>query len=338
MKQQAYLGVDIGSVSTKGVVLDGSGDMLASEYLWTQGDPIDATKRVLLALQKQLPREAEIGAVGTTGSARKLIGTMLSADAVKNEITAHAVGTLSRYPDVRTILEIGGQDSKIILIKDGIVSDYAMNTLCAAGTGAFLSSQAKRLGLSVEDMGDLALRSKSPAKIAARCTVFAESDLVHKIQSGHSKEDLVAGLCNAVVSNYLGNVGKGKQIHGPVVFQGGVSKNGGVTRAFEAELGETVHVDENAHLMGAIGAALLSRNKKRERPFDFQTAELTYETKAHECGGCSNHCEIISFYRDGALLDSWGGRCEKGMNPGAFKEKEAVPAAGTVQGYGGVNI
>lgn len=336
MKQQALLGVDIGSVSTKAVVLDDAGEILAAEYLWTEGDPIGATKRVLLKLQKQLPGETEITAVGTTGSARKLIGTMLTADAVKNEITAHAIGTLSRYPDVRTILEIGGQDSKIILIKDGIVADYAMNTLCAAGTGAFLSSQAKRLGLSVEDMGPLALESKSPSKIAARCTVFAESDLVHKIQSGHSKEDLVAGLCNAVVSNYLGNVGKGKQIRAPIVFQGGVSKNAGVTRAFEAELGETVQVDGNAHLMGAIGAALLSRGKGRKSPFDFQVTDLTFETKARECGGCSNHCEIISFYRDGALLDSWGGRCDKGMGAGIVQTKEAIPASGSIQGHVGV--
>lgn len=334
MKQQALLGVDIGSVSTKGVVLDDSGEILASEYLWTEGDPIGATKRVLAELRRQLPDEMEITAVGTTGSARKLVGTMLAADAVKNEITAHAIGTLSRYPEVRTILEIGGQDSKIILIKNGIVADYAMNTLCAAGTGAFLSSQAKRLGLSVEDMGELALCSKSPSKIAARCTVFAESDLVHKIQSGHSKEDLVAGLCNAVVSNYLGNVGKGKQIKGPIVFQGGVSKNAGVTRAFETELGEAVLVDGNAHLMGAIGAALLGRGKNREIPFDFQVTDLTFETKAHECGGCSNHCEIISFYRDGALLDSWGGRCEKGMGAPGSREKEAVPASGAVRGFG----
>lgn len=312
--QQAALGVDIGSVSTKGVVIDETGEILASEYLWTQGDPIGATKNVLYALKKQLPQKENILSVGTTGSARKLIGTMLGAGVVKNEITAHAIGTLSRYPDVRTILEIGGQDSKIILIKDGIVYDYAMNTLCAAGTGAFLSSQAKRLGLSVESMGELAVKSKSPSKIAARCTVFAESDLVHKIQSGHSKEDLVAGLCKAVVSNYLGNICKGKQIEEPIVFQGGVSKNNGVTAAFEMELGGSVNVDENGHLMGAIGAALLSRSKKLPQPFDFQVADLSFETKSLECSGCSNNCEIITFYRDGEKLDSWGGRCENSLS------------------------
>lgn len=172
-------------------------------------------------------------ATGTTGSARKLVGAMLGATMVKNEITAHAVGTTTLYPDVRTILEIGGQDSKIILVENGVAVDYAMNTLCAAGTGSFLSSQAKRLGVEVEDFGKIALTSKHPTQLAARCTVFAESDLVHKIQMGHTKEDIIAGLCRSVVNNYLNNVGKGKKIVSPVVFQGGVSKNIGVVEAFK---------------------------------------------------------------------------------------------------------
>ena len=145
MKKSASLGVDIGSISTKGVFIDAQDNILAGAYLWTQGDPVGAVKELLAVLQKQAP-DVEIRAVGTTGSARRLIGAMLDADVIKNEITAHAVGTLSRHPDVRTILEIGGQDSKIILLENGIVKDYAMNTLCAAGTGAFLSSQAKQIG------------------------------------------------------------------------------------------------------------------------------------------------------------------------------------------------
>lgn len=308
------LGVDIGSVSTKGVILDGNNEIIASEYLWTEGDPVGATKRIIHSLKQQLREGATIQSVGTTGSARRLIGAMLEADAIKNEITAHAVGTLSKHPDVHTILEIGGQDSKIILIEDGIVTDYAMNTLCAAGTGAFLSSQAKRLGLEIEDMGEMALKSQNPSKIAARCTVFAESDMVHKAQTGHKKEDLVAGLCAAVVSNYLNNVGKGKNIRAPIVFQGGVSKNRGVIEAFKTELGEEIYVDPNAHLMGAVGAAIFSKTtKRRESTFDFKVAELNFQTRAIECPCCANHCEIVSFYRDGVLLDSWGGRCEKGM-------------------------
>lgn len=310
MKKSVSLGVDIGSISTKGVFIDSAGTVLAGEYLWTQGDPIGAVKRLLTILHRQVP-DAEICSIGTTGSARKLIGAMLHADVVKNEITAHAVGTLSRHPDVRTIIEIGGQDSKIILIEDGIVKDYAMNTLCAAGTGAFLSSQAKRLEIPIEDMGDLALQSTSPAKIAARCTVFAESDMIHKAQAGYSKVDLVAGLCRAVAANYLNNVGKGKRITPPIVFQGGVSKNKGVLAAFQEEIGEEIHVDADSHLMGALGTAILSQKEvSHGRPFDFSLLQMEYVTKAHICSGCTNHCEIVQFYRGDKLLDSWGKRCE----------------------------
>ena len=170
-------------------------------------------------------------------------------------------GTMSTYPDVKTIFEIGGQDSKIILIDDSVVTDYAMNTLCAAGTGAFLSSQAKRLGIGIEELGDFSLHSSHPTKIAARCTVFAESDLVHKAQIGHKKQDIVAGLCKAVVTNYLNNVGKGKAIKAPIIFQGGVSKNIGVIKSFENTVGEPVHVDEHSHLMGAIRNCNIGKDK-----------------------------------------------------------------------------
>ena len=204
--KKAYLGIDIGSISTKGVIIDSDNNIIASSYLYTEGNPIEATKKVIRKLKEDFNRrEYKVVGVGTTGSARKLIGTILGANTIKNEITAHAIGTLSVYPNVRTIFEIGGQDSKIILVDNGIVTDYAMNTLCAAGTGSFLSSQAKRLGIPIEEFGDIALTSKNPTKIAARCTVFAESDLVHKSQMGHKKEDIIAGLCYAIVNNYLNN-------------------------------------------------------------------------------------------------------------------------------------
>ena len=237
---------------------------------------------------------------------------MLGASVIKNEITAHAVGTTSIIPDVRTIFEIGGQDSKIILLEDGIVTDYAMNTLCAAGTGSFLSSQAKRLGISVEDFGRIALSSKNPTDIAARCTVFAESDLVHKAQMGHKKEDIIAGLCKAVVNNYLNNVGKGKKIKSPIVFQGGVSKNIGVIKAFEEATGEKVIVDSNSHLMGALGVAILSKKSKKENEFSFDIEDVNFETKGINCHGCSNNCEIICVSKNKKIIDAWGNRCEKG--------------------------
>lgn len=310
---KAYLGIDIGSISTKGVVIDGDNNILAKEYLWTEGDPTGAVKRLLRALEKQLEgKTVEIVSVGTTGSARKLIGAMTNACVVKNEITAHAIGTTTVHPEVNTIFEIGGQDSKIILIENGFVVDYAMNTLCAAGTGSFLSSQAHRLGVSVEDFGEIALTSENPTNIAARCTVFAESDLVHKAQIGHKKEDIIAGLCKAVVANYLNNIGKGKKIKAPIVFQGGVSKNVGVKKAFEDEVGCEVIVDENGHLMGAFGVAVLARKSGKEKPFSFDIADIEFKTRGFECGKCANHCEIICVYREDELIDSWGNKCDNG--------------------------
>jgi predicted CoA-substrate-specific enzyme activase len=319
--KEAFLGIDTGSISTKGVIIDDNYNIVARSYLWTEGNPTDAATRVINELKSQInPQEYRVNAVGTTGSARRLIGAMTNATVVKNEITAHAVGTTFLHPDVRTILEIGGQDSKIICLENGVAVDYAMNTLCAAGTGSFLSSQAHRLGVEVEDFGEIALQSKKPANIAARCTVFAESDLVHKIQVGYSREDIIAGLCRAVATNYLNNVGKGKKIEAPVVFQGGVSKNIGVVKAFEDALNTTVLVDPDGHLMGCFGAALLAADApyRLRKPFDFDVSDFEFRTREVICQKCANHCEIICVYRDDELIDSWGNRCERG----AIKTKQ----------------
>ena len=299
---ECYIGIDIGSISTKGVIIDNNNKIIDSLYIWTEGSPINAVKRLIKKLKSSIKPNMIIKGIGTTGSARKLIGLMLDANIVKNEITAHAIGTLAFYPNVRTILEIGGQDSKIILIKNGIITDYSMNTLCAAGTGSFLSSQAKRLGVNIEDFGKLALVSKNPAKIAARCTVFAESDLIHKAQVGYQKEDIVAGLYN---------VGKGKKIVGPIVFQGGVSKNVGVLKYFEEILGEKIIVDSNSHLMGAIGIAILARKNKTDKVYNLNMLDVSFETKGFECKDCSNNCEVLKIFKDSKIIDVFGSKCGK---------------------------
>ena len=311
--KKAFLGIDIGSISTKGTIIDEDGEILCGEYLYTKGNPMEAVKTLLKRLEARFDAENyRINAVGTTGSARKLIGAVLNASVVKNEITAHAVGTTNIHPEVRTIFEIGGQDSKIIILRDGVVTDYAMNTLCAAGTGAFISNQAARMDIPVEDFGEIALRSTDPTPIAARCTVFAESDLVHKLQIGCSKEDIAAGLCRAIVLNYLNNVAKGKKIEAPIVFQGGVSKNIGVVKAFEEETGHEIIVDENGHLAGAYGAALLAKRSGIYRPFDFSITDAAFRIAGKCCGRCANNCEVICVFRENALIDSWGNRCERG--------------------------
>ena len=309
--KECYLGVDIGSISTKGVIIDGDNNIICSLYIWTEGNPIKAVTKLVNELKKKLPSNYVLKGIGTTGSARKLIGLLLDANVVKNEITAHAIGTLNYYPDVKTILEIGGQDSKIILLNNGIITDYAMNTLCAAGTGSFLSSQAKRLGIDINNFSDYALKSNNPVKIAARCTVFAESDLIHKAQSGYKKEDIVAGLCRSIVLNYLNNVGKGKRIEGPIVFQGGVSKNKGVLKYFKEVLQSDIIVDKNSHLMGAIGIALLAKRNKTGKTYSLDINNIKFVTKPFECRGCSNNCEILKIYKNNQLIDAWGNRCDK---------------------------
>lgn len=313
MKKKAYLGIDIGSISTKGIIINENNKIIAKKYLYTEGNPIEAVKKLIKELKQQLNEDDyKVVSVGTTGSARKLIGVMLGASIIKNEITSHAIGTMSIIPDVHTIFEIGGQDSKIIIIDNNVVVDYAMNTLCAAGTGAFLSSQAKRLGIDVKDFGNIALTSKNPTRVAARCTVFAETDLVHKAQMGYKKEDIIAGLCKAVVNNYLNNVGKGKQIKEPIVFQGGVSKNKGVVKFFEEATGKKIIVDENSHLMGALGIAILAKKSKKEKIFSFNIENTKFETKGLNCHKCPNNCEIMCVYKNENIIDSWGNRCERG--------------------------
>jgi predicted CoA-substrate-specific enzyme activase len=312
-----FLGIDVGSVSTNLVMIDSSNRVLAYEYLRTRGQPIQVVQEGLGLLEAKLPCGFEIGGVGVTGSARSLIGVAVGADVVKNEITAHAIAADLVVPGVQTVLEIGGQDSKLIILRHGVVVDFAMNTVCAAGTGSFLDHQAARLGIPIEDFGTLALKSTQLVHIAGRCSVFAESDMVHKQQTGHGLEDIIAGLCEALVRNYLNNVGKGKEIQSPVVFQGGVAANKGIRAAFEKTLGQVVIVPEHYHVMGALGAAILARldmNKRKGEVSSFRgfaLSSLQYESSAFICDGCPNICEIVNLFLNGALLARWGGRCGK---------------------------
>lgn len=312
---KGYLGVDVGSVSTNLVIIDEANEVVASIYRRTQGQPIRAVQEGLQELAAQLEDPVEIMGAGTTGSARYLSGVMVGADVIKNEITAHATAAIHVIPDVQTILEIGGQDSKIILLRDKVVVDFAMNTVCAAGTGSFLDHQSARLGIPIEQFGSLALKAENGAQIAGRCSVFAESDMVHKQQMGYRLEDIVYGLCEALVRNYLNNLAKGKEIVPPIVFQGGVAANEGMKRAFEGTLKTEVIVPSYFNVMGAIGAALLAKEKARsgyETNFKgFQITEIQYETSSFFCKGCSNNCEVVKIQVEGETLARWGGRCGK---------------------------
>jgi predicted CoA-substrate-specific enzyme activase len=289
------VGVDIGSISAKMAIVAEDGKVLTSACADVSGSPADAIKKACAILRPEAGRLGiEISAAGATGSGRNLARIILGADIVKNEVTAQTVGVLSLAPDASTIIEIGGQDSKIILLKDSSPVWNNLNTLCAAGTGSFLASQAARLGVPVEKLGEMALSSSSDVHISARCTVFSESDMIHKAALGYKKEDIVRGLCRGLVRNYLNNVAKNRKLNPKVVFVGGVAANRGVVRAFEEELKCGVTVPAAHRITGCIGMALLAlKGVSGKTAFGaFEAGEDDISPEVFTCPDCSNGCQV----------------------------------------------
>lgn len=313
---KTYLGIDVGSVSTNLVLIDENNQVLFSLYIRTEGDPITAVKKGLRSLKEKIPANTEISGVGTTGSARHLSGVIAGADLVKNEISTHARAASFLVPGVKTVLEIGGQDSKIIILEDGVAVDFAMNLICAAGTGAFLDAQAFRLKIPIEEFGNLAVKSKNPTNIGSRCTVFAESDMIHKQQIGHKVEDIIAGLCQGMARNFLNNVAKGKNIQPKIIFQGGVSENIGMTKAFESALNTEIIIPEYNTVMGAFGVALLVKEQAPEKTnfSGFDIIDKDIKCTSFQCKGCPNQCEVIEARIEGKVVARWGDRCGKWSN------------------------
>ena len=250
---EAYLGVDVGSISTNVVVSDSQNNVLAKAYLMTAGRPLEAVKKGLQMVVEELRGRVEIKGAATTGSGRYLTGDFIGADIVINEITAQATGAAIVCPEVDTIFEIGGQDSKFISLKDGVVVDFEMNHACAAGTGSFLEEQAERLGISIKDeFASLAFQSTAPIKLGERCTVFMESDLLDYQQQGAETKDLVAGLAYSIVANYLNRVVGRRKLGDNICFQGGTAFNKAVWAAFEKVLGKPVRVPDHHEVTGRL--------------------------------------------------------------------------------------
>ncbi len=314
-KTKVYLGVDVGSISTNLVVIDEERNVLAKRYLMTEGRPLEAVKRGLLEIGEEVRDIVEILGAGTTGSGRYLTGDFIGADIVRNEITAQAEAAIAIDPEVDTIFEIGGQDSKYISIDNGVIVDFEMNKACAAGTGSFLEEQAERLGISIKkEFGDLALSSRKPVKMGERCTVFIESDLVHHQQRGSQTEDIVAGLSYSIVQNYLNKVVGDRRIANRIFFQGGTAFNKGVIAAFEKVLKKPVTVPPHHDVTGAIGVAILAMKERTWEKSSFKGFDLSrrgYEIETFECKGCENLCEIrkVTVEKEAPLY--YGSRCEK---------------------------
>ncbi|HSB80995.1 MAG TPA: acyl-CoA dehydratase activase, partial [Candidatus Methylomirabilis sp.] len=317
--EDAYLGIDVGSVSTNLVVLNDAAEVMHEIYVWTEGRPTQVVSQGLRTIATALGDRIRIRGVGTTGSGRELIGELVGADTITDEITAHTTGAtyVSRTllgEEVDTIFEIGGQDSKFIALENGVVVDFAMNEACAAGTGSFLEEQAERLGISIKgEFSDLAFRSRHPVRLGERCTVFMEQEVLAWQQRGAAREDLVAGLAYSVALNYLNRVVRGRRIGVRIYFQGGTAYNDAVAAAFAGLLGKRIIVPPHNGVMGAIGMALLAREKVQGtgrsttfRGFDLSTVH--HSLREFTCKACSNLCDMQEFTVEG-VKTYWGDKC-----------------------------
>jgi predicted CoA-substrate-specific enzyme activase len=271
-----FLGLDVGAASVKLAVLDAQRQMVCADYRNNRGSPARILAGCLIKVSDRLPG-AVFDNVCVTGSGRGFIGDLLGVAAV-NEIIAHARAATHCYPHARSIIEIGGQDSKLIWLSEGrpdhpaFILDHRLNDICAAGTGSFLEQQAERLFTPLQTFGNIALSARRAAVIAGRCAVFAKSDITHLQNKGVPLEEIVAGLCEAVARNYLHHLARGRSLLPPIVFQGGVAANKGVVKAFRNQLRVTADeliVPEHCGIMGAWGAALIARDDPRAREFSF---------------------------------------------------------------------
>lgn len=354
-----YLGLDVGSLSTNLVLIDDENRVIARRYLPTASRPLEAIQRGLAEIADEVKSRVDVRAVGTTGSGRYLTGDFVGADVTQNEITAQATAAVAADPAVDTVFEIGGQDSKYIRIHDGVVVDFEMNKVCAAGTGSFLEEQAEKLGISIiDEFGELALSAQAPVRLGDRCTVFMESDLNSHQQKGASTADLVGGLAYSIVYNYLQKVVGTKPVGKRIFFQGGVANNRAVVSAFAAVTDRPITVPPHFDVTGAIGAAMLARQRMRNllatnesswhtRFKGFDVARSRYTMDRFGCHGCSNQCEIHRVRVEGERRSlCYGGRCERwesaerkgrrGQLPNLFDERTALLLAGYDENRGSV--
>lgn len=316
-KTKVYLGLDIGSLSTNVVLIDEEHRVVSRRYLPTAGKPLEAIQKGLTEIYDEIGEEVEVIGAGTTGSGRYLTGDFIGADTIQNEITAQATAAIDYDPTVDTIFEIGGQDSKYISIENGVVVDFEMNKVCAAGTGSFLEEQAEKLNINiVDEFGSMALGSECPVKLGDRCTVFMESDLNSFMQKGARNENLVGGLAYSIVYNYLQKVVGDRKVGEKIFFQGGVTNNKAVVAAFEQVLGKKIIIPPHFDVTGAIGAAILAKRsmvkEQKTRFKGFGMRNVAYDISRFVCQECTNHCEIRRVKIAGVKKSLfYGGRCEK---------------------------
>ncbi|HUU39806.1 MAG TPA: acyl-CoA dehydratase activase, partial [Desulfatiglandales bacterium] len=331
-KIPVFLGIDIGSTTTKYALITQDREIIDKEYRQTMGKPIEVTKNLLEIIKGRFGDSIDIKGVATTGSGRMVVGDFLNADLIIDEITAHARGAVEIDPDIDTIFEIGGQDSKYISISNTHPLDFDMNKVCAAGTGSFLHELANKNGINiVEEFQQIALSSKSPIKLTERCTVFMESDLVSYAQKGIQKDDLIAGLCYAITYNYLHRVVGNKRIGDRIMFLGGPSLNKAIVAAFEAVLGKGILIPKHREVLGGFGAAVSVQEKMEKEKIKvsfFRGLEEAIndtlkfkETICHADPLCHNECKL-KIYNFSGRKSVWGGECGRYEIRGQYGDKK----------------
>lgn len=293
---EVYLGVDIGSTSTKAVLTDPHKTVLAGFYTRTSGRPVRAIQSIFEAIDDMVLRNKialNVISSGTTGSGRKFIQKIIGADMAVDEITAHARAAYEINPDVDTIIEIGGQDSKFTTLQNGMVTSAIMNNVCAAGTGSFIEEQAAKLECDISNYSERTLNKKAPMS-SDRCTVFMERDINHYLNEGYSVDEVLASALHSVRENYLLKVATGKNIGDVVFYQGATAKNKALVAAFEQKLEKPIHVSKFCHLTGALGAALILHdeqiNSSSFRGFGLYKKHIPIRSEI--CELCTNHCKI----------------------------------------------
>jgi predicted CoA-substrate-specific enzyme activase len=309
---QAYLGVDVGSVSTNLVLLSPDFKVLQGIYLPTSGRPIEALDQGLHCIQERFAQRLQLLGVGATGSGRHLAAKLLGTDVIHNEITAQMVSATTFVPEADTIFEIGGQDSKYILVRNGHLADFEMNKICAGGTGSFLEEQAQRLGVQIiGEFARLALSAENPCNLGSRCTVFMDSELVRAQEQGLPLEDICAGLSYAVARNYLERLVAGRPIGNCIILQGGTASNTAVVAAFRRLLNRPIHVHPYNRISGAIGAAILAARAQphQSRFLGFQSCS-NVKLHSFECQRCENRCQV-NRVSSGSRIVHFGDTCER---------------------------
>ncbi len=254
------IGMDIGSITTKAAVLKDN-RILGTRVIFTGYNAESAGNRVLEEVLAELGiGRSEVDRIVATGYGRN---SVRFADSAITEITCHAAGAHYLNPHIRSIIDIGGQDSKTIAVDDtGRVKDFAMNDKCAAGTGRFLEVMARALEVDLDDFGSLSLQSVNPSKISSLCTVFAESEVISLISKGESRDNIIAGIHESIAARVVA-MAKRVGVVPPVMMTGGVAKNRGVVDALEKKLESPIEVSTNAQENGAIGAAVLAAGIQR---------------------------------------------------------------------------